>query len=341
MVRTAAGMLMVIWLQFAGCTALIIFSGSRLSMYGDVIAEKTGLGQTWIGVVLMASVTSLPELITGISSVRIYNLPNIASGDVLGSCMFNLLILAALDVGRRKAPISSIAHQGQVLTAAFGVVLLGLTGISILAANSIPTLGRISLSSFLLLALYFVAMRIVFQYERNKVGEFLSAVVEKSRYDHVSRYAAYRRFAFYALIIVAAATYLPHVADEVSAITGLGRTFVGSFFVALSTSLPEVVVSREAIRMGAFDLAVGNLLGSNLFNIAILAIDDFVYPHGPIFARISASHALTAAAAMIMTAVMIVALIYRSKKKVFFFSWDSLALFVIYALTGVLLFLRR
>lgn len=149
---------MVIWLQFAGCTALIIFSGSRLSMYGDVIAEKTGMGQTWIGVVLMASVTSLPELITGISSVRIYNLPNIAAGDVLGSCMFNLLILAALDVGRRQAPISSIAHQGQVLTAAFGIVFLGLTGISILAANSIPTLGRISVSSFLLLGLYFVAM---------------------------------------------------------------------------------------------------------------------------------------------------------------------------------------
>ncbi len=310
-------------------------------MYGDVIAEKTGMGQTWIGVVLMASVTSLPELITGISSVTIYNLPNIASGDVLGSCMFNLLILAALDVGQRKVPISSIAHQGQVLTAAFGVVLLGLTGISILAASSIPTVGRISVSSFLLLALYFVAMRIVFQYERNKIGEYVSAVVEKTRYDHLSRSAAYRRFAFYSLIIVAAATYLPHVADEVAAITGLGRTFVGSFFVALSTSLPEVVVSREAIRLGAFDLAVGNLLGSNLFNIAILAIDDFVYPHGPIFGHISASHALTATAAMIMTAVMIVALIYRSKKKVFLFSWDSLALFVIYVLTAVLLFLRR
>lgn len=139
--------------------------------------------------------------------------------------------------------------------------------------------------------------------------------MEKTRYDHVSRSTAYRRFAFYALIIVTAATYLPHVADEVAAITGLGRTFVGSFFVALSTSLPEVVVSREAIRMGTFDLAVGNLLGSNLFNIAILAIDDFVYPHGPILGRISANHALTATAAMTMTAVMIVALIYRSKKK--------------------------
>jgi len=84
----------VIWIQFAACTAIILYSGTRLSLYGDVIAEKSGLGRTWIGVILMASVTSLPELVTGISSVAIYNLPNIAAGDVLGSCMFNLLILA-------------------------------------------------------------------------------------------------------------------------------------------------------------------------------------------------------------------------------------------------------
>jgi cation:H+ antiporter len=104
---------MLIWLQFVVCTLVIVYGGSRLSHYGDVIAEKTGMGRTWIGVVLMASATSLPELFTGISSVAIFNSPNIAAGDVLGSCMFNLLILAMLDVGRRVAPISTLAHQGR------------------------------------------------------------------------------------------------------------------------------------------------------------------------------------------------------------------------------------
>ena len=74
---------MLIWLQFIACTALIVFCGSRLSQYGDVIAEKSGMGRTWIGVVLMASVTSLPELITGISSVALFHVPDIAAGDVL------------------------------------------------------------------------------------------------------------------------------------------------------------------------------------------------------------------------------------------------------------------
>jgi cation:H+ antiporter len=289
----------------------------------------------------MASVTSLPELITGLSSVAVYNLPNIAAGDVLGSCMFNLVILAVLDVGRRQAPISSLAHQGQILTASFGIILLGLTSISISEAHSIPALGWFSVSSLFLLGIYLLAMRMVFQYEKRRIREFLSAVAEETRYTHIAKSAAYRRFAFYVLIIVAAATYLPHVAAEIAAITGLGLTFVGSIFVALATSLPEVVVSRAALRVGAVDLAVGNILGSNLFNIAILAIDDAAYWHGPLFSKVSGTHALTAVAAMTMTAIMMVALMFRSKKKILFFSWDSLGILFIYAVTSLLLALKR
>ena len=74
--------MIVLWLQFALVTAVIVFAGYHLSTYGDVIAEKTGMGRTWVGVILMASVTSLPELITGASSVAIFDLPNIAIGDV-------------------------------------------------------------------------------------------------------------------------------------------------------------------------------------------------------------------------------------------------------------------
>jgi hypothetical protein len=62
----------MIWLQFAAVTGVIVFAGWNLSKYGDVIAEKTGLGRTWVGVILMASVTSLPELMTGVSSVAIF-----------------------------------------------------------------------------------------------------------------------------------------------------------------------------------------------------------------------------------------------------------------------------
>jgi len=332
---------MLIWVQFVVCTVVIVYGGSRLSRYGDVIAEKTGMGRTWIGVILMASATSLPELFTGVSSVAIFNSPNIAVGDVLGSCMFNLLILAMLDVGRKVAPISTLAHQGQILTASFGVLLLGLTTISLLAGRSIPTLGWIGLYSLVIPLVYLGAMRLIFIYERRRIAEFLSEVKEEARYDQISKSVAYRRFAVFAAIIVIAATYLPYVADQLATITGLGRTFVGSILVALSTSLPEIVVGRAALQMGAVDLAVGNVLGSNLFNLLILAIDDIFFLKGPLLSSVSATHAVTACAAITMTAITVIALMYRSKKRVVFFSLDSLGVFLVYALTVLMLYLKR
>jgi len=88
------------------------------------------------------------------------------------------------------------------------------------------------------------------------------------------------RYALYAGIVVAAAVFLPMVAGRLAEETGLGESFVGSLFVAATTSLPEVVVTIVAVRMGAPDLALGNILGSNLFNVVILGLDEFWYTPG-------------------------------------------------------------
>ena len=103
--------LISVWIQFAICLGLIGWGGFKLSRYGDVIAEKTGMGGTSVGLVLMASVTSLPELVTGISAVSIANAPDIAVGDVLGSCVFNLLIIVVLDILYRKQSVYTLASQ--------------------------------------------------------------------------------------------------------------------------------------------------------------------------------------------------------------------------------------
>jgi cation:H+ antiporter len=255
--------------------------------------------------------------------------------------MLNLFILAVLDAGQRKPPISSLAHQGQSLTAAFGILLLGVTGISILGGDTVPAAGWIGISSVVSLALYLVGMRLVFKYERRRASELLEAVAEEMRYEHLSKSDAYVRFGVSALIIAAAGTYLPHVADQIALMTGWGQTFVGTIFVALVTTLPEMVVSYAALRMDAVDLAVGNVLGSNLFNVAILAIADIAYVRGPILREVAASHAITAVAAMTMTSVVMVALVFRTQKKVLSFSWDSLGIILTYAATSLLLFLKR
>jgi cation:H+ antiporter len=250
---------MLLWIEFIACTLVILYAGTQLSKYGDIIAEKTGLGRTWIGVVLMASVTSLPELITGVSSVALFDLPNIAAGDVFGSCMFNILIIALLDFKRGAIPISSQAHQGQVLTAGYGILLLGLVSFALTASPQIPALGWIGLYSVFFLLIYLGAMRMVFLYEKRRLVE-ASPGAEARRYDSISQTRAFAMYGLNALLVIGAAIWLPLLGDKIAALTGLGRTFVGSILIALSTSLPEVVVSFSAVRMGAVDLALGNLM---------------------------------------------------------------------------------
>ncbi|HKX32740.1 MAG TPA: sodium:calcium antiporter [Blastocatellia bacterium] len=332
---------MQIWLQFGVCTAVILAAGTQLSKYGDVIAEKTGLSRTWVGVALMASVTSLPELITGLSSVTIYDLPNLAAGDVIGSCMFNILIIALLDHRINAAPLSSQAHQGQVLSAAFGILMLGIIGVCLAAGDKIPALGWIGLYSPLFILLYLAAMRLVYLHERKQISSFIEERAEKARYQSISKARAYTLYTLSAAIVVAAATYLPRIGDQLAEQTGLGRTFVGSILIAMTTSLPEVVVSFAALRIGAVDLAVGNLFGSNLFNIGILALDDILYTKGPILSLVSNTHLITAIAAMTTTAIAVIGLTYRAGKKIFVFGLDSIGIITVYAVTIWLLYSMR
>jgi len=291
--------------------------------------------------VLLASVTSLPELITGFSSTAIFRVPDIAMGDIAGSCMFNLLIIAVLDTLHGPVPISARVHQGQILAASFGVVLLGLVGLSIILGDMLPVIGWVSVSSVFFVGIYLLAMRVIFTYEQRRlVEEFVAEMATEAEVRHPSPVRVYGLFTLNAVLIVGAALYLPGLAETLAEMTGLGQTFFGTIFVALSTSLPEVVVSIAALRIGAIDMAVGNIFGSNLFNVGILALDDLFYTPGPLLAAIETSHSIAVMAAMIMTAIAIVGLTYRSDSKRLFVAWDSVGIAVVYALANVMLYLR-
>lgn len=329
---------MLNWLLFAACAAVILIAGVNLSRAGDIIAEQTGLGRTWIGVALIATVTSLPELITGISAVRLVGAPDIAVGDVLGSCLFNLLIIALLDLIGGPTPLSLRVHQGHILAAAFGILGLSLVSLGLAGGAGLPTIGWFSSLSLLLLALYLLAMRLVFAYERKRIAAYVTDLVEERRYDDISRRRAVGMYALNAALIVVAATALPHLGKAIAVQTGLGQTVVGSVLIAIATSLPEVVVSAAALRIGAVDLAVGNLFGSNLFNLAILGIDDLFYTGGPLLAAVSPTHLFAAQGAILLTAIAVIGLVFSVGRKVLPLAWDALAIGVAYVLVIALLY---
>jgi len=240
----------MIWIQFLVTTLLIVFAGVRLARYGDVLGEKTGLGRSWVGVVLLAATTSLPELFTGFGATALSNLPDIAIGDVLGSCMFNLVILSFMDVIHPE-PISARAQQGHVLSIGFGLLLLGVAAIGLVADHRLPALGWIGLYSPALVVLYFVSMRVIFTHEQNRRARETHEVAEELQYAAIATRSAVLHYAVAAAVVVGAALWLPHLGAEVARQTGLGQAFVGSLFIAVTTSLPEVVVSIAAVRIGS------------------------------------------------------------------------------------------
>ena len=181
-------------------------------------------------------------------------------------------------------------------------------------------------------------MRSVFLYEKRRIAEYAREVAEEARYEEVSKRRAYALYGMNAAVIIAAATYLPHLGERIAEVTGLGRTFVGSVFIALSTSLPEIVVSISALRMGAVDIALGNLFGSNLFNVGILALDDLLYTKGPLLSNVSGSHAVTAFGAVAMMAVAVVGLTYKVTRKRLFIGWDSAGIIAIYITATLILY---
>ncbi len=327
--------IIVVWAQFIGVGAVIVAAGFYLARYGDVIADKTGLSGSWIGLALLATVTSLPELVTGISSVTIANEPDIAVGDVLGSCVFNLLILALLDAGYRRSVIFSAGGRGHLLTAAFGILLIAMAGVSLLLAQAgrMPMFGHIGLYAPAFLLVYVLAMRAVFRYERAQVAQFEAD--QAARYPEITLRRAGTRFALAAVAVVAAGSALPFLAADLADLMGWSKSFVGTQFVAAVTSLPEVAVTIAALRIGAVNMAIANLLGSNLFNIAILAVDDAFYLPGLLLTDVSPDHAVTALSAVAMSAVVLAGLLARPRTRIGgIMSWPGLALVAIYLLNS-------
>jgi cation:H+ antiporter len=328
-----------IWSQFFFCVLLIGVAGIRLSRHADTIASLTGLSRNWIGLILVATVTSLPELVTGLSSVTVAAAPDIAVGDVLGSCVFNLAILALLDVSYRRGALYAEVSQAHIMSAGFGVILQASAGLAMLltARGMMPSLAHISAASPLIVALYVLAMRAIYQSESHRPPD----VVPRLAPDATLR-TALMGYGLASVVIVGAGIWLPLVGVELARVMGWSNSLVGTLFVAFATSVPELATTWGALRLGALDLAIGNLLGSNLFDVLILAVDDFAYRPASLYAAASSVHVVSALTASMMSGAVVVALAYRPVGRVWHIaSWASLALLGLYLLHAFVQFLHR
>jgi cation:H+ antiporter len=321
--------------QFMFCAVLIGAAGFVLSRSADALAEAKGWGRSWVGLALLGTVTSLPELVSGVSAVAWIDAPNLAVGDALGSCVFNLGLLVVVDALQRDQPMYREASSVHLLSAAFGLISLGFVAMSLLLAPYVPALFHVGLYSPLMVILYLIALASVSRHERAAV---LAAGARNT--EAIDLRFLWRRFAVAALVVLLAGGWLPQVADRLAHATGLSRSFVGTLWLAFATSLPEMAVTLAALRLRALDLAIANLLGSNLFNIVALAIDDAAYLRGPLFAHAASAHVGTAVAGMIMTGLVIIGLVIRPQGRVLrVVSWVSVGIAVGYGINAALIYL--
>ncbi len=328
----------MIWLKFAFCFVVIIFAGTKLTQYGDVVAERTGWGRVWVGFAMLAVITSLPELIIGISSTALIGAPDLGMGTILGSCSFNLVIVAVLDVCQKHLPVLSQALRQHVILAGWGILLVAIVAGGIFTGEMTSlSLGWLGIPSIIILIVYLLGLRQTFRSERNQQNS--CQVTPPPKYKNAAAGNIYPRFAAAALAVVAAGIWLSFVGNEIAEMTGWGTTFVGSSFLAITSSLPELVVAIAAMRLGAMDMAIANIMGSNMFNLAIIPLADIFYTSGSIFAVITTNHFITIAIIIAMNLTIIAGIKLRHKRKIFsVISWYSIILIGLYIFGAYTLF---
>ncbi len=323
----------VVWIKFVICVLVVLFAGRNVAKYGDIIAEKTGLGGIWIGVLLVAIATSLPELFTGISAVALLKTPDIAIGDLIGANTFNLLNLGILAIAYKKGSLFASASPRNALSAGLSIIMVALPAIFIFLGPGIGglSLGWIGIYTPMLFILYLVIMRAIFNYEKNARENNQQTDTLASNNAGISLKRAYIFYALAAAVIIGAGVWLSFIGNEIAEITGWEQSFVGSLFIAFATTLPEISVSFAALSLGAIDICVANMIGSNIFNMSIIGIIDLFYLDGPILSAVSTNHIITAFTALLMTCVLIAAIYAKYEKRVpVVASWYSVLLICIF-----------
>lgn len=325
------------WIVFLVTSAVVVYAALKLAEYGDVIAVRTQLGGLFVGTILLAGATSLPELITSISSFRL-GAPDLAAGNFFGSNLVNMFLLALVDLANYQVPLLRSQAITQTLTAALAAALMTVATIFILADVDL-VIGWVSVESVILIVLYFGGVWLVQQEGKLAAGAAAPAAVAPS-----PGFPTLRRgvvgFAAAAGVLVVVVPLLVEAATEIAASTGLGAGFVGTALLSVVTSLPELLAAWAAVRLGAPEMAVGNLFGSSVFNMLALGLADFFYVQGSFLNDVSNDFALVSLLGLLLTMMALVGNIARVERRVLFIELDAVAIILCYFLSMFLLYLR-
>lgn len=278
--------------QFISSACIIALAGFALARTTDRFADLTGLGRLFVGGLFLAGATSMPELMVDINAIMIGK-PDLAIGDLLGSSLINLSIFCLIVL---LYPLKnfSIFTSGNQFSAVFALIMTTLVGLVISTKLNLQIFG-ISIFLWFVLIIYLIGMIWLFKNQapspkvkRNPLSFFKVSMIAIEYFVSI-------------IVIIFIAPLFVSAADQLAELSGLGHSFIGTTLVAFTTSLPELVTTLAAFQLRQPQLAIGNIFGSNAFNMILFLPLDFLYNQS-LFISAASTHLITVFAIILSTA---------------------------------------
>ena len=330
---------MFVWLKFIICAAFILYVGYRLAYYGDIISEKTNLSRGLMGFVFLSLATTLPEMVTSVSAIAIVQSPDLAAGNIFGSIVINIMFIALLDLIQGKGSLLYTIKTSHILYGSLGIMVMAITTFSILLRHQLSgNLGlfNFGLDSLILIIIYAVGLRLIFAHETKIGSEEKDSVKSPLTYPEIRLSLAIPLFCLCFALIVVLGVWLANIGEEIVLTMNWNEALVGTIFLALATSLPELVVSMSSLKFAA-DMAVGNILGANFLDIMIVPACDLFFRGGEFLSYVNPKHTLTLMLGIILTGIVVIGLIYKSRRSFLKLGWDAIAMLATFLIGGYFL----
>ncbi|MFT5170043.1 MAG: cation:H+ antiporter [Candidatus Omnitrophota bacterium] len=327
------------WIEFFLSSFFIILAGIRLTKYADRLSDVLNLGKLWIGIVLLGFVTSLPEAITCVVSIVKLEANDLAVGNLLGSNNFNVFLIFLMDLVYRKGAVTNkiSSKKSHYFSAGISLFLMMMVVAQMTFGEALSrfNVGYVSILMITVGVVYLGGMWVLRSIEKN------SEVAEVSGSKNHSLSEIWINLIISSLVVVVSAMWLAKSADIIAVQTGLGRSFVGTVLLALVTSLPEMVVTLSALRLGAFDLAVGNIFGSNMTNMFIMFVCALIYTKGGFLLTVSQTHIFTPLVGFLMTLIVLRGIAVKHKPVIFGLGLDAIFVAVLFFGGNFILYLVK
>lgn len=323
---------------FVLAAAVIGVCGVLMTIRAEHLARTTGLGQAIMGAVFIGASTSLSGLVAS-GSAAWNGYASLAVSNGLGGIAAQTMFLALADIVYRKANLEhAAASEVNLQQNALLIVMLTIP----LLAIAVPDLsvGWVHPASFILVVAYAFGIFLVHQaYEHPMWSPRLTRETEREkrpgRKKGQATYSDWGVFFILAALVAASGWVIASCGIVISDYSGLEESVMGGLFTSISTSLPELVIAITAVRRGALTLAVGDVLGGNVFDVLFLAVSDLLYLQGPIYKAIGPDELLWTAVSILLSGVLMMGLLRREKFGIGNIGFESALVLVIYV-TAVL-----